>query len=64
MRSNQGIVDRVLRVGLGLLLVSFVFFGPRSGWLVVAGLVLMVTGLVGFCPAYGALGVHTRRDPR
>ena len=55
---NEHTVDRVLRVGLGAALIALVFVGPQTpwGWL---GLILVVTGLLGRCPIYAALGVST-----
>ena len=55
---NEGKIDRVLRVGLGVALIALVFVGPQTpwGWL---GLVPLVTGVVGFCPLYRLVGVNT-----
>lgn len=55
---NEGTLDRVLRVVLGLALLSLVFFGPRTawGWL---GVIPLVTGLFGICPVYSLLGIRT-----
>jgi hypothetical protein len=55
---NEGIIDRVLRVGLGVALIALVFVGPQTpwGWL---GLVPLVTGVVGFCPLYRLVAVNT-----
>lgn len=57
---NEGALDRGLRVLLGLLLISLVFVGPKTAW-GWAGLVPLLTGLVGFCPVYRLLGVDTCR---
>jgi len=58
MKANEGTVDRILRVILGLALISIVFAGPQTpwGWI---GLVPLVTGLVGMCPLYAILGINT-----
>jgi len=58
MRHNEGTIDRAIRVVLGLALLAIVFVGPKTpaGWL---GILPLVTGLVGFCPLYRALGVRT-----
>jgi len=58
MKRNEGTLDRVLRVILGLALLSLVFVGPQTawGWL---GLVPLITGLVGMCPIYSILGLST-----
>ena len=58
MTRNEGTIDRVLRVILGLVLLSLVFIGPQTPWGWV-GLVPLVTGLVGFCPLYRILGLST-----
>ena len=55
---NEGKVDRALRVVVGLVLISLVFVGPRTGWGWI-GLVPLVTGLVGNCPVYSLLGINT-----
>jgi hypothetical protein len=57
---NEGTIDRVLRVGLGVALIAMVFVGPQTplGWL---GLVPLLTGVVGFCPLYRLIGVNTCR---
>lgn len=55
---NQHLVDRALRVALGLALLSLVFFGPQTYWGLI-GLVPLLTGLVGSCPIYTLLGVDT-----
>jgi|SaaInl8_120m_RNA_FD_contig_81_270832_length_1596_multi_4_in_0_out_0_3 hypothetical protein len=58
MKKNIGGLDRVLRVAVGLSLVSLVFVGPQViwGWL---GVVPLVTGLFSFCPFYPLLGINT-----
>lgn len=55
---NEGTLDRALRVALGVGLVSLVFVGPKSpwGWI---GLLPIVTGLLGSCPAYTLFGIST-----
>ena len=55
---NEGAADRVLRVILGVGLVSLALFGPQTpwGWI---GLVPLVTGLIGSCPLYTLLGLNT-----
>ncbi|MDE2577461.1 MAG: DUF2892 domain-containing protein [Hyphomicrobiales bacterium] len=58
MFTNEGGIDRALRIIVGLVLISLVFVGPMTpwGWI---GVVPLVTGLVGFCPAYRLLGIST-----
>jgi hypothetical protein len=68
MVVNEGSVDRVLRAFFGLASIGagFVAFKPLEGQLlgialVAVGAVLLVTGLVGFCPAYRLIGLRTCR---
>ena len=58
--KNVGNVDRVVRViiGLGLLSLLFVLDGNARFWGLV-GIIPLVTGLVGFCPLYKVLGMKT-----
>ncbi|MCX5743299.1 MAG: DUF2892 domain-containing protein [Proteobacteria bacterium] len=62
MIQNEASLDRVVRVLLGLVLLSLVFVGPHTMWGLV-GLVPLMTGLVGFCPLYRLLGVSTCAVP-
>ena len=58
MTKNVGGVDRILRVILGLLLISLVFVGPQTlwGWI---GVIPLLSALVGFCPVYRLIGMNT-----
>jgi hypothetical protein len=55
---NEGNLDRLLRIIVGLAVIALVFVGPQTplGWI---GLVPLLTGLVGFCPAYRIFGIST-----
>lgn len=58
MPCNEGKLDRTLRVVVGLVLIALTQVGPHTpwGWI---GVVPLLTGLFGFCPAYSLLGVNT-----
>jgi hypothetical protein len=56
--KNEGAVDRIVRVVVGLAVLSLVFIGPQTAWGYV-GLVPLVTGLVGFCPLYRLMNFST-----
>ncbi|CCB63323.1 MULTISPECIES: DUF2892 domain-containing protein [unclassified Hyphomicrobium] len=58
MSQNVGMFDRMLRIVVGLILLSLVFVGPKTLWGLV-GLVPFLTGLARFCPAYQLAGVST-----
>ena len=58
MKKNVGGIDRVLRIVLGLGLLSITVVGPQTMWGLV-GVVPLLTGLVSFCPIYPMLGLST-----
>lgn len=55
---NEHNLERVLRVLVGLGLLSLTVVGPQTLWGLV-GLIPLATGLLGSCPAYTLLGVST-----
>ncbi|MCA3255500.1 MAG: DUF2892 domain-containing protein [Alphaproteobacteria bacterium] len=55
---NEGALDRCLRVGVGLALLSLAFVGPMTVWGCV-GLIPLLTGVVGICPLYRIVGIST-----
>lgn len=58
MKANVGGIDRIARIVVGIVLIALVFVGPQTiyGWI---GVVPLLTGLIGFCPAYLPLGLST-----
>ncbi len=60
MKPNIGKAERVVRVVVGLGVLSQAFAGYDSPWAYL-GLVPLLTGLVGWCPPYALLGISTVR---
>ena len=61
-KTNEGTVDRVLRVIVGLALLVWFYMDQGVGFWHYAkliGLVPLITGLVGYCPVYSILGIST-----
>lgn len=58
--KNEHVVERVLRVIIGLAVLSLVVVGPKTLWGLV-GLVPLATGLIGSCPLYTLFGISTCR---
>lgn len=58
LKANVGGVDRVIRVVAGLALIGLAATGTVGvwGWI---GVVPVLTGTVGFCPAYMLGGFST-----
>jgi len=60
MKINVGMVDKVVRIALGLGLLSLTFLlDGNARWLGLIGIVPLVTGAVGYCPLYAILGLNT-----
>lgn len=57
---NEHPIERLLRVLVGIAIVSLFFVGPQSPWALL-GFIPIVTGLVGSCPLYTLFGVSTCR---
>lgn len=55
---NVGTVDRVVRVTAGVVLMGLAATGTLGVWAWV-GVVPLVTGVIGFCPAYKVAGINT-----
>jgi len=60
-KTNEGTLDRALRIILGLALIAGFFLNGGGGWswLYLIGIVPLVTGLVGWCPIYRIFGMST-----
>jgi hypothetical protein len=58
MKVNEHVIDRTLRVIAGLVLIGLAASGTVGvwGWI---GVLPLVTGIVGFCPAYAIFGMST-----
>jgi hypothetical protein len=63
MTVNEGVLDRGLRVIVGMILIALAYTGKIGmwGWIGVAPL---VTGAVGMCPVYSILGIRTCPAPK
>ncbi|BAL23267.1 DUF2892 domain-containing protein [Azoarcus sp. KH32C] len=58
MKTNVGGIDKILRIIAGLLLITLAALGMGTPWTWI-GVVPLVTGLMGWCPAYTLLGLNT-----
>ncbi len=58
MKVNEGRIDRVVRVLAGLGLIALAATGTVGVWGYI-GIVPLLTGAVGVCPAYSLLGLNT-----
>ncbi|HEX9407634.1 MAG TPA: DUF2892 domain-containing protein [Thermoanaerobaculia bacterium] len=58
LASNEGAVDRILRIVIGVAVLSLTVVGPKTLWGVL-GVVPLITGLAGTCPLYSIVGITT-----
>lgn len=58
MKTNEGTIDRALRIIVGLVLLGLAYTGTVGAWGWI-GVVPLATGLIGWCPAYTLLGINT-----
>jgi len=55
---NEANIERVLRVLVGLGVLSLTVIGPKTMWGLI-GIVPLLTGLIGSCPLYTVFGFST-----
>ncbi|MBA3996549.1 MAG: DUF2892 domain-containing protein [Candidatus Accumulibacter sp.] len=58
MKNNVGGIDKILRVVVGIVLIALAATNVIGvwGWI---GVVPLLTGLVGWCPAYTLFGMNS-----
>jgi uncharacterized membrane protein HdeD (DUF308 family) len=67
MKKNEGTVDRVIRVILGIILIGLALYFMNSWaiWVVIVvgivGLIALITGITGFCGLYKLLKISTTK---
>ncbi|NGZ07985.1 MAG: DUF2892 domain-containing protein [Nitrospira sp. LK70] len=63
MKCNVGGIERPIRIGAGLLAIMIGLFAGLStavaGAALAAGVILLLTGAVGYCPLSSLLGINT-----
>lgn len=58
MKTNEGTPDRIVRVIAGLALIALTLTGTIGAWGWI-GVVPLLTGILGVCPAYIPFGIST-----
>ena len=58
MKTNEGGIDRILRIVVGLALIGLTLNGNIGVWGWV-GVVPLATGALGWCPLYTLLGINS-----
>lgn len=58
MKTNEGTIDRAVRIIAGLALIALAYSGTIGVWGYI-GVVPLLTGILGICPAYSIFGINT-----
>jgi hypothetical protein len=65
MKTNEGTVDRVIRVILGVVLAALGLFGVVSSTLMYVfyalAAILIITAAIGFCPLWAIFKINTAK---
>jgi hypothetical protein len=63
MKKNMGMIDRVTRAAIAVVLIGFTLNGDITGTgsivAYTAAFVLLMTSIVSICPLYSLLGIST-----
>lgn len=62
LKTNVGSIDRILRIAVGVALLVWFFVDQGTGfwhWAKLIGIMPLLTGLMGSCPAYSIFGMST-----
>lgn len=69
-KINVGLIDRILRLGISVVLFYLALFFPATSQdamtsyiLIAAGVINTVVALIGICPVYMLIGVSTAAKP-
>jgi vacuolar-type H+-ATPase subunit I/STV1 len=57
MNKNVGTVDRVLRIIVGIVLITWGIISQN--WFGLIGIVPLLTATIGWCPLYSVLKINT-----
>jgi hypothetical protein len=65
MKKNMGVIDKVIRILVAVVVVVLYFLHVISGTLAIILLILagvfVLTSILGICPLYLPLGISTRK---
>ena len=60
---NLGHHEQIIRVGVGIVLLALSGFSILPGWgdllLMMGGLIALMTGIIGYCPAWHTFGINS-----
>ena len=68
MKPNEGTTDRIIRLVLGvvLIIIGWPVLGNNTLGIIldIIGVIIIITGITGFCWIYRVLGISTLKVPK
>jgi uncharacterized membrane protein HdeD (DUF308 family) len=68
MKPNEGTSDRIIRLILGvvLIIIGWPVLGNNTLGIIldIIGVILLITGIIGFCGLYKIFGINTIKVPK
>jgi Na+(H+)/acetate symporter ActP len=65
MINNMGVLDRIIRVIIAIVIVVLYYYGQMTGLAaIILGLIAVLffmTSCIGYCPVYHLLGISTKK---
>ncbi len=65
MEKNMGMIDRIIRIIVALLVLILYIAGFISGWtaiiLGIIAVIFLLTSVISMCPLYKPLGISTKK---
>lgn len=60
MKANEGSLERIIRLILGLIVLSLWFIlQGNAKYFAIIGLIPLITAILGWCPLYSIFGINT-----
>ena len=64
-KTNESMTDRIIRIVIGVVLIAAYFLFPTLlgslNWLLLIGIIPLVTGAIGWCALYQIFGISTNK---
>lgn len=68
MKKNMGVIDKVIRICIAILITVLYFTNNISGTVAlisgIIAIVFVLTSFISFCPLYVPFGINTRSKTR
>lgn len=65
MKKNMGSTDKIIRIGIAILIAVLYFTNTISGSLALVlgafAVIFILTSFISFCPLYAPFGISTRK---